>query len=248
MSVTIGGSRTPSGRQGAGRAACRRGRARRGLPLASRDRRNMSGRAPLCREEQTGETVRLERPGGDRDRRQRRHRPRHGEGAGGGRRRGRGRGARSGEERRGGRRAGGARRQGGRGRGRRHRRGVLPGDGRADASTRFGRLDILVNNAGTNVRKQPEEYTPRGVAHDPRDQSHQRVPVQPGGLSRDEAGGRRQDHHDRLDDVDLRRVVHRALRRDQGRHRAARQGARAAPGPRTTSRSTRCCPAGSIRR
>ena len=30
----------------------------------------------------------------------------------------------------------------------------------AAAGERFGRLDILVNNAGTNIRKQPEDYTP----------------------------------------------------------------------------------------
>ena len=28
------------------------------------------------------------------------------------------------------------------------------------ALDRFGRLDILVNNAGTNIRKQPQDYTP----------------------------------------------------------------------------------------
>ena len=30
----------------------------------------------------------------------------------------------------------------------------------AEAVKAFGRLDILVNNAGTNIRKQPQDYTP----------------------------------------------------------------------------------------
>ena len=56
---------------------------------------------------------------------------------------------------------------------------------------------------------------------------------------------RRQDHQHRLDDVDLRRLLRAGLRREQGRHRAAHQVAGRPPGPRTTSRSTPSCRAGS---
>ncbi len=45
--------------------------------------------------------------------------------------------------------------------------------------------------------------------------------------------------------VDLRRVVRSGVRGEQGRHRAADKVAGRDAGRRTTSRSTRCCPAGS---
>ena len=41
----------------------------------------------------------------------------------------------------------------------------------------FGRLDILVNNAGTTIQKAAAGVHARGMASDPRDQSHERVRV-----------------------------------------------------------------------
>ena len=59
------------------------------------------------------------------------------------------------------------------------------------------------------------------VAHGDGHQPDQRLPVLPGRPPGDGARGRRQDHQHRLDDVDLRRALRRAVRGQQGRHRAA---------------------------
>ena len=136
----------------------------------------------------------LTRPGGDRDRRQRRDRSRHGarawpqagaavvvaarDEAKNGEAVARARGARR------------RRRSPSRSTSRRRRRA---GPWCRRRVERFGRLDVLVNNAGTNIRKAARGVHARGVAPAARDQSHERVHVQPGGLSGDAAGGRRQD-------------------------------------------------------
>ena len=60
----------------------------------------------------------------------------------------------------------------------------------------------------------------RRMAHGDGQQPHQRLPVQPCRLSRDEEGRHGQDHQHRLDDVDLRRALRHRLCREQGRHGA----------------------------
>ena len=96
---------------------------------------------------------------------------------------------------------------------------------------RCGRLDILINNAGTNIRKPPHELT-LAEWHLVLDTNlDERLSVLPGGLSRDEAQGRRQDHQHRLDDVDLRRFLRSGVRRQQGRYCAADEGVRRGVGP-----------------
>ena len=60
----------------------------------------------------------------------------------------------------------------------------------------------------------------RRMAHRARQQPDERLPVQPGRLSRDEEGRRRQDHQYRLDDVDLRCALCDGLCGEQGRHGA----------------------------
>ncbi len=109
----------------------------------------------------------------------------------------------------------------------------------------LGRIDILVNNAGINIRKPPHALDIAEWNSVIADQPHQRLPVLAGGLSRHEGGRRRQDHQYRLDDVDLRRQLRAGLRREQGRHRAVHALLRVRLGAPTTSRSTRCCRAGS---
>ena len=156
-----------------------------------------------------------------------------------------GRGRNAAKNERGGRGAAGAGREGRVRRRRRHRQGASCRWSWPRA-VRFGRLDILVNNAGINIRKQPAGLRARGMEHACMDTNLTSAflcvqAAYPG----DDGGGRRQDHQHRLDAVDLRRRLRRALCREQGRHRAADQGAARSPGPRTTSRSTRCCRAGS---
>ena len=94
-----------------------------------------------------------------------------------------------------------------------------------DTVKELGRLDILVNNAGINIRKAAAGVCARRVAAGDRHQPHLRLLLRSGRLPGDEDGRRRQDHQHRLDDVDLRRRLCRGLRRLQGRHRAAHQGA-----------------------
>ena len=110
---------------------------------------------------------------------------------------------------------------------------------------RFGRLDILVNNAGMSIRKPPEAYEDwewqqvldtnlNGAfaccqaAHAPMKRQGGGKIINIGSMMSIFGGAYRG-----------------ALLHQQGRHRAAEQVARAPPGPRTTSRSTRCCRAGS---
>ena len=121
---------------------------------------------------------------------------------------------------------------------------AVAADGRARESE-LGRIDVLVNNAGINIRKPPHELESSEWHSVIDDQSDQRLPVLAGGLSRDEAGRRRQDHQYRLDDVDLRRQLRAGLRRQQGRHRPAHQilclrlGGRQHPGQRHPARLVR---------
>ena len=115
-----------------------------------------------------------------------------------------------------------------------------------NAVERFGRLDILVNNAGTTVRKQPEDLNGARVAPGDEHQSHRRFSVLAGGLSSHGARRRRQDHQYRIDDVGVRLVLCRALRRKQGRHCSIGANRWRSPGRRTISRSMRYCPGGSI--
>jgi NAD(P)-dependent dehydrogenase (short-subunit alcohol dehydrogenase family) len=91
---------------------------------------------------------------------------------------------------------------------------------------RFGRLDILINNAGTNIRKQPEEYTLDEWRLILDTNLTSAFICSQAAYPALKTGRRRQDRHDRLDDVDLRRLVHLGLRCEQGRHRAAGQSAR----------------------
>ena len=89
---------------------------------------------------------------------------------------------------------------------------------------RFGRLDILVNNAGTNIRKRPEEYTLEECNTVlETNLTSAFVCSQAAYPHMMRAGGGKIDQH-RLDDVDLRRGVHGALRGEQGRHRPDDEG------------------------
>ena len=108
----------------------------------------------------------------------------------------------------------------------------------------LGRIDILVNKPASTSANRRRARTRRMEQRDP-DQPHQRLPGLAGGLSCDEAGRRRQGHQYRFDDVDLRRQLRVGLRGEQRRHRAVHALLRRVPGLRTTSRSTRCCRAGS---
>ena len=110
---------------------------------------------------------------------------------------------------------------------------------------RFGRLDIVVNNAGTTVRKQPQDLTLddwRSVMDTNLTGAFLCAKLAYTHMVR---SGGRQDHQHRLDDVDLRRLLCRALRGEQGRHRADHAAPWQPRGPRTTFRSTPFCPAGS---
>ena len=119
---------------------------------------------------------------------------------------------------------------------------------------RHGRARRHANSAGSisssttpasTSAKPPHGCSTRRMGQRHQDQPHQRVPVLAGGLPGDEGRGRRQDHQHRLDDVDLRRQLCAGLRREQGRHRPVHAAPARWPGPPTTSRSTRCCRAGS---
>ena len=102
----------------------------------------------------------------------------------------------------------------------------------------LGRIDILVNNAGINIRKPPQalelEEWDSVITTNLTSAFLCSQAVYPAM----KAGGRRQDHQHRLDDVDLRRQLRAGLCREQGRHRAVhallrgRLGRRQHPGQR----------------
>ena len=123
----------------------------------------------------------------------------------------------------------------------------VPQDGRGHGRKQLGRLDILVNNAGINIRKPPHETLARPSGSRSIDTnltsaftcSHAAYPLMK------KAGGGKIINIGSMMSI-FGAALRAGLRRLQGRHRAAHQGAGHRPGPRTTSRSTPCCRAGSI--
>ena len=109
----------------------------------------------------------------------------------------------------------------------------------------LGRIDILVNNAGINIRKPPHELDIAEWNSVIETNLTSAFLCSQAVYPAHEGRRRRQDHQYRLDDVDLRRQLRAGLCREQGRHRPVHALLRRAPGPPTTSRSTRCCRAGS---
>ena len=115
----------------------------------------------------------------------------------------------------------------------------------SDAVDALGRLDILVNNAGINIRKPPQELTlaewQQVIDTNLTSAFICSQAVYP---TMKKAGGGKIINIGSMMSI-FGAVVRAGLRRLQGRHRAAHQVAGRRPGPRTTSRSTPCCPAGS---